>query len=136
MSHRRRPDHGNVTWVWLLWSERRPTDRAVTGPMSHRAGPNRPSVTPGRSQAPPGTRHPAPEQQVTRGARDAACRAAAGPVSAGLQLTPEEPHPCHIAVLAVAASMRTSGCQCAFERGVDSGRLTCRPAALAFSPPD
>jgi hypothetical protein len=47
-----------------------------------------------------------------------------------------QPRQCHIVVLAVAASMRTSACQRVFERGADSGRLTCQPAAPALSPPD
>src|SRR4029077_8361107 len=64
----RKPDSGHIDtismsagWVWLLWSERRPADRAATGPMPHRAGPNRLSVTPGRSRAAagrPGMGHP------------------------------------------------------------------------------
>jgi len=32
--------------------------------------------------------------------------------------------------------MRTSDCPRAFESGAGSGRLTCRPASLAFSPSD
>jgi hypothetical protein len=71
----------HVAWVWLLWSERRPTDRAVTGPMPHRADPNRPSVRLGRSQALPG-------RPGTRGAGDAR-----GPRCHPGMLTPEESTP-------------------------------------------
>jgi len=57
--------------VWLLWSERRPTDRAVTGPMPHRAGPRLRQAGPA-----PGTR---------------AAGDARGPRCHPGMLTPEEP---------------------------------------------
>jgi hypothetical protein len=69
----------HVAWVWLLWSERRPTDRA--GPRPCQAGPA------------PGTR---------------AAGDARGPRCHPGMLTPKEPHPCGILSTQRGSRDRTS----------------------------